>query len=491
MEPCDLPAAQARWLIGAKQLSPVELFDSCARRIARLDHAVNALPTLDLDRGRDAARQAELAVMRGDSLGPLHGLPLGIKDLEDTAGLRTTYGSPIFAEHVPAQDQEMVARLKRAGGIVIAKTNTPEFGAGANTRNAVFGATGNPFDPTRSAAGSSGGSAVALACGMLPLASGSDMGGSLRNPAAFCGIVGFRPSPGVVPNEKRGLGWSHLGTLGPMARHVADVALMLGAMAGDDGRDPLCSAPARAPQGFGGLTDLGGLRVAATEDFGFVPVEAMIRRVFRARLAALRPLFCELRDAHPAHDGAEEAFATLRALNFVAAHEEKCRLTPDRVGPNVRQNTADGLRLGLGDVARAMAIQTKLYRAWQDFFAGGVDVLVSPAITISPRPWRELYPTQLDGVPTTTYFQWLGLAYAVTLVGHPAIAIPLGRDEAGLPFGLQIVGRRGGDQAVLAVAAAIEAAIGEDATLGRPRPDLAALAAAPPISAMEGFRGFD
>jgi Asp-tRNA(Asn)/Glu-tRNA(Gln) amidotransferase A subunit family amidase len=275
-----------------------------------------------------------------------------------------------------------------------------------------------------------------------------------------------------------------------MGRHVADVALMLGAMAGDDARDPLCAAPARGVSGFGGLADLAKLRVAASEDFGFVPVEAMIRRVFRARLAALRPLFAELRDAHPAHDGAEEAFATLRALNFVAAHEEKCRLTPEKVGPNVRQNTADGLRLGLGDVARAMAIQTRLYRAWQEFFAG-IDVLLTPAITITPRPWRELYPTQIDGVATTTYFQWLGLAYAVTLVGHPAIAIPLGRDEAGMPFGLQIVGRRGGDAEVLAVAAAIEAAIGEDATLGRPRPDLAALAAAPPISAMEGFRGFD
>ncbi|MFN7634586.1 MAG: amidase family protein, partial [Acetobacteraceae bacterium] len=217
-EPCDLSAVEARRLIGLRRLSPVELLASCMARIGAVNPAVNAVVAMDEARARDAAEAAEAAVMRGDPLPPLHGLPLGIKDLEETAGLRTTFGSPLYAEHVPARDQGMVARLKAAGGIVLAKTNTPEFGAGANTRNVVYGAPGNPFDPTRSAAGSSGGSAVALATGMVPLASGSDMGGSLRNPAAFNGVVGFRPSPGGVPNEARGLGGSHLGTLGPMAR---------------------------------------------------------------------------------------------------------------------------------------------------------------------------------------------------------------------------------------------------------------------------------
>lgn len=493
---CDLPASEARRLIGLRRLSPVELLESCLARIARINHAVNAVVALDEVRARAAAQAAEAAVMQGDPLPPLHGLPLGIKDLEETAGLVTTFGSPLFADHVPAQDQGMVARLKAAGGIVLAKTNTPEFGAGANTRNVVYGATGNPFDPTRSAAGSSGGSAVALATGMLPLASGSDMGGSLRNPAAFCGVVGFRPSPGVVPNERRGLGWSHLSTLGPMARSVADLALFLSAMAGDDAADPLAyTLPGvKVREGLGAVlprVDLAALRVAATEDFGIAPVEAHIRRVFRNRVVALRPLFAEVVEASPDCRGTDEAFAVLRAVNFVAAHADTLRRFPDKVGPNVRSNVEAGLRLSLADVARAEAEQTRIYHAWQRFFAdSGVRAILSPAITISPRPWRELYPADIDGRPTASYFHWLALAYATTLVGHPSLVLPLGRDEAGFPFGVQIVGRRGADAEVLAIGAAIESALAGDATLGRPVPDLARLAAAPPIAESEGFRSW-
>ncbi len=238
-EPCDLPATELRRLVGARALSPVEVLESCLARIARVNPAVNAVVTLDTDRARAAAREAEAAVTRGDALGPLHGLPVAIKDTEDTAGLRTTYGSPLFAEHVPERDLGVVARLRAAGAVVLGKTNTPEWAAGGNTRNAVHGATGNPFDPTRSAAGSSGGSAAALACGMVPLASGSDTGGSLRNPAAHNGVVGLRPSPGLVPNEKRAFGWLSLSVNGPMARDVGDAALLLSAMASDDARDPL------------------------------------------------------------------------------------------------------------------------------------------------------------------------------------------------------------------------------------------------------------
>jgi Asp-tRNA(Asn)/Glu-tRNA(Gln) amidotransferase A subunit family amidase len=495
-EPCDLSAVEARWLIGLRRLSPVELLASCMARIGAVNPAVNAVVAMDEARARDAARAAEAAVMRGDPLPPLHGLPLGIKDLEETAGLRTTFGSPLYAEHVPARDQGMVARLKAAGGIVLAKTNTPEFGAGANTRNVVYGATGNPFDPTRSAAGSSGGSAVALATGMVPLASGSDMGGSLRNPAAFNGVVGFRPSPGVVPNEARGLGWSHLGTLGPMARSVADLALFLSCMAGDDPRDPLAyTLPGVAVrEGLGAVlprVDLSAIRCAATEDFGIAPTESHVRRVFRGRIERLRPLFGAISQATPDCRGTDEAFATLRAINFVAAHAEKARRAPDKVGPNVLGNVADGLALGLEDCARALSEQTRIYQSWQRFFAeSGVDVILSPGITISPRPWRELYPAEIDGAPTNSYFHWLALAYATTLVGHPSLVIPVGVDEAGLPFGLQIVGRRGADLEVLAIGAALEAALAGEAELARPRPDLGRLAASPPIASAEGFLSF-
>jgi Asp-tRNA(Asn)/Glu-tRNA(Gln) amidotransferase A subunit family amidase len=494
-EPCDLTALDARALIGAKRLSPVELMDSCIARVEAVDHAVNALVARDFERARAAVRAAEQAVMRGDALGALHGLPVGIKDLENTAGLRTTFGSPIFADNVPAKDDRTVACLRAAGAIVLGKTNTPEFGAGANTRNAVYGATGNPFDPKRSAAGSSGGSAVALATGMVPLASGSDVGGSLRNPAAFCGIVGFRPTPGLVATEAHPLGWSPLPVNGPMARTVADVALMLSAMASDDARDPLATTihgrRVRRPEEFSPLPeiDLSTLRVAITPDFGFAPSERIVREAFATKTEALRGVFAVADDATPDCSGADEAFAVLRALGFLAAHEEKVRLRPDDVGPNVRANVEEGRGYSALDAARALTAQTALYRRWQSFFSR-YDVILSPAITISPRPWSELYPREIDGVATKSYFHWLALAYAVTLPGHPAVCLPVGRDAAGMPFGLQIVGPRGGDAFVLGVAAALERLLAGDPATARPMPDLTRLRAAPPISAMPGFLGF-
>ncbi|MEC7397848.1 MAG: amidase family protein, partial [Pseudomonadota bacterium] len=238
-EPCDLSAVEARRLIGRKALSPVELTDSCIARIEAVDGAVNAMVTRCFERAREEAKAAEKAVSRGDELGVLHGLPMGVKDLNVTEGVLTTYGSPIHAENVPAEDERIIAALRRAGAIVIGKTNTPEFGAGANTKNAVFGATGNPFDPTRICGGSSGGSAVALATGMAPICTGSDTGGSLRTPASFCGVVSHRGTPGLVPSDKRGIGLTTYNVQGPMARNVADTSLMLAAMAGNDPCDPL------------------------------------------------------------------------------------------------------------------------------------------------------------------------------------------------------------------------------------------------------------
>jgi len=492
---CDLTARAARALIGAKKLSPVELLESCIGRIEAVDHAVNAMVARDFDRARATARAAEQAVMHGDALGALHGLPVGIKDLENTAGLRTTFGSPLFADNVPATDDRTVVCVRAAGAIVVGKTNTPEFGAGANTRNAVYGATGNPFDPSRSAAGSSGGSAVALATGMVPLASGSDMGGSLRNPAAFCGITGFRPTPGLVATEMRGFGWSPLAVNGPMARTVGDVALMLSVMASDDSRDPLATTihgrQVRRPEDFSPLPeiDLSRLRVAITPDFGFAPTERIVRAAFAEKIATFTSAFARAEEATPDCAGADDAFAVLRAVGFLAAHEEKVRLHPDKVGPNVRGNVADGRAYSAMDVARATTAQTQLYRRWQAFF-GDYDVILTPAISISPRPWSELFPREIDGVATQSYFHWLALAYAVTLAGHPAVCLPVGRDAAGMPFGLQIVGPRGGDAFVLGVAQALERIVAENPSTARPLPDLARLRAAPPISDMPGFIGF-
>ncbi len=495
-EPCDLTAVEARRLIGRKALAPSELLASCIARVEAVDHAVNALVARDFARARTAARAADDAVVHGAPLGPLHGLPLGVKDLEDTAGLRTTYGSPIFRDHVPAEDQRSIAAVRAAGAIVIGKTNTPEFGAGANTRNAVYGATGNPFDPAKSAAGSSGGSAVALATGMVPIATGSDTGGSLRNPAAFCGIVGFRPTPGLVPSERRGLGWSGLSVLGPMARTVPDVCLLLSAQVSDDARDPLATtvfgARVRRAEDFAvpAPIDLARLRVALTPDFGFAPTERHIAEVFAEKTAGLRDVFAIAEDATPDCRDADEAFEVLRALNFLSGHLDKVRTRPDEVGPNVRANVEEGLRYSAADAARAMALQTALYRRWQSFFTR-FDVILTPSITLSPRSWRELYPAEIDGRPTRTYFHWLALAYAVTLAGHPALSLPVGVDRHGMPFGLQIVGPRGGDALVLSVAAELERVLAADAVTARPVPDLARLRTAAPIAGMEGFLGFD
>jgi amidase len=496
MEACDLTAVEARRLIGVKRLSSAELLESCIRRIEAVDHAVNAMVARDFDRARVAAKAADAAVMSGDALGPLHGLPIGIKDLEPTEGLRTTFGSLLFRDNVPANDARLVGAIRAAGAVVVGKTNTPEFGAGANTRNTVYGATGNPFDPSKSCAGSSGGSAVALATGMVPICQGSDTGGSLRNPASFCGVVGFRPTPGLVPTDRRVHGWSGLPVVGPMGRTVADTALLLSGMVGDDACDPLATTvfgkTVRAAGDFyppAGI-DLSELRVALTPDFGFAPTERHIASVFAEKTGLFRHVFGRAEEAAPDCSGSDEVFEVLRSVLFLAGHSEKVRDTPDLVGPNVRANVAEGLRYSAADVARALSLQTVLYHRWQSFFEG-YDVILTPSITISPRSWRELYPAEIDGKPTRTYFHWLAMAYAVTVVGHPAISLPVGVDRTGMPFGLQIVGPRGGDALVLRVAAALEALLAGDARTARPVPDLAALKAARPIAEAEGFIGFD
>lgn len=495
-EPCDLDAVTARRLIGEKKLSASELLESCLARIDAVDHAVNAMVARDDARARAAAKAADAATMRGDELPALHGLPIGIKDLEDVAGLRTTYGSPLFAEHVPAKDQGIVASVRKAGAVIVGKTNTPEWGAGANTRNAVYGVTGNPFDPSRSAAGSSGGSGVVLATNMVPLATGSDTGGSLRNPAAFNGIVGFRPTPGLVPSDKRPLGWNPLSVLGPMARTVPDLCLLLSTMVGDDAVDPLATtihgSKVRRPEDFARPEpcDLASLKVAITPDFGFAPTEKHIREVFADKVGRFSGVFVRAVEATPDCRGSDETFEVLRAVAFLAGQYERVRDMPDKVGPNVRANVEEGLRYGALDITRALKQQTVIYQNWQRFFAD-YDVILTPAITLSPRPWSELYPAEIDGRPTRTYFHWLAMAYAVTIVGHPAISLPVGLDRNGLPFGLQIVGPRGGDAKVLAVAAALESHLAGDPLTARPVPDIAALKAAPKLADSPNFLGFD
>ncbi len=491
-DPADLTAIQARQLISRRKLSPVELTESCIARTEAINPAVNALVAHDFGRMMEDARAAEATVMAGEALGVLHGLPVGVKDMIDVAGLPTTFGSEIFRGNVAVKDDAMVAALRAAGAIVLGKTNTPEWSAGANTRNSVYGATANPHDLAKSCAGSSGGSAVALACGMCPIATGTDVGGSLRNPAAFCGVVGFRPSPGLVPDPLRGLPLLPLSTPGPMARTVADAALLLSVQMRPDRMDPWTSVingrTHARPEDFRLLprVDLSALRVAASEDLGFAPTERLIRNSFRAKTAALDGHFGSLEDAHPDCGGADRAFAVLRALVFLGFHHGLMLKHQDKIGPNVRANIEEGLSYSALDAAEGLSLQGQLYRAWQRFF-DGADYLLTPAVTITPRDWHELYPAEIDAVPTKSYYHWLALAYASTLAGHPSITIPAGRDKAGMPFGLQIIGRRNDDLGTLAVAAELEGLFAADAELRSVPPDLPALEKAPPLNMAEGF----
>lgn len=494
--PADLGALAARQLIARKALSPVELAQACIARVEAIDPAVNALVARDFDGLLADARRAEAAVMAGGPLGALHGLPFGVKDMLDVKGLPTTFGSEVFRDNIATRDDAIVAAMRRAGASPIGKTNTPEWSAGGNTRNRVYGVTANPHDITRSCAGSSGGSAVALACGYAPLATGSDTGGSLRNPAAFCGIVGFRPSPGVVPGDTRAAALIPMPTSGPMARSVADCALMLSVLARPDRADPYTAVIGGRTlwdgADFGRLprVDLSSLRIAVTEDYGFAPTEGLIRDHFRKVLPQLAPVFGTLEDATPDCTDADRIFSVLRAVQFLGVHAKLVDEQPDLVGPNVHDNVAEGRRYSAEDVAQAIFAQGRYYRAWQAFFET-TDYLISPAVTISPRDWHELYPTAIDGVPTKSYYHWLAMAYASTIPGHPSITIPCGRDANGMPFGLQIVGRRHDDLGVLAVAAELEAVIAGIPGLAPRGPDLAALAAAPRLSEAPGFLTFD
>jgi Asp-tRNA(Asn)/Glu-tRNA(Gln) amidotransferase A subunit family amidase len=474
-EPCDLTAVEARRLIGQKALSPVELTDSCIERIEAVDGSVNAMVTRCFERAQSEAKAAEAAVMQGNALGALHGLPMGVKDLNVTEGVLTTYGSPMHAENVPAKDERIIAALREAGAIVIGKTNTPEFGAGANTKNAVFGATGNPFDPSRICGGSSGGSAVALATGMAPICTGSDTGGSLRTPASFCGVVSHRSTPGVVPSDKRGIGLTTYNVQGPMARTVADTSLMLSAMAGNDPSDPL-SGPIDADI-FRTVEDidLSGLRVAWSTDLGCVPVDNDLARIFEDRVGMLASSFksCERRD--PDMADALDVFWVIRGVGFLAGRLDAYKNNRDKLGPNIISNVEAGLKMTAEEIAWANAEQTAIYRRFQEFFKD-IDVLLCPGNSVPPFPVEQLYCDEINGKKTANYVEWLGIASAITLTGHPVTLIPTGLDHTGTPFGMQVVGpRRHSDRFTIGTAAAIERVFQGMPATQRPLPDLAAL----------------
>ncbi len=474
-EPCDLSAVEALEQIHSRQLSPVELFESCVHRIEAVNGTLNAVVASDLDAGIAHARETEQKLISGKPIGLLGGLPTGIKDLEETANLRTTFGSLLYKDFVPDTDDRLSACIRADGGNIFCKTNTPEFGAGGNTVNRVYGATGNPFNPDLTCAGSSGGTAVALATGMMPVATGSDYGGSLRTPAAFCGITGFRPSPGVVPGVAGGGALTPFPVLGPMGRTVADTHLLLRSQAGFDRRDPFsASDKAIAPDLV--AEDLGSIRAAWSVDLDCCPVDAKIREVFLSRVALLKGAFKQCDERAPGMDNVHEVFEVLRGLGFVGAHADRLKNHRDLLGPNVIDNTERGLKLSAEQIAQAYTHQSDIYRDTLEFF-NEVDVLICPAAAVSPFPHSQLTVTEINGETMPTYMRWLALSYVPTTAMCCSCVIPCGLDHAGMPFGIQIVGPCGGDNLVLAVAAGIESLLAADETSRRPVADIAALSA--------------
>ncbi len=473
-ELCDLSAWELKSNIARGDISPVKLLESCITRIEDVNPAVNAVVATCYERARSEAAEAEKAVREDKELPSLHGLPVGIKDLAATEGLRTTYGSPLYADNIPNEDVALVKRLRCAGAIVLGKTNTPEFGAGTNTSNRVYGMTCNPFDTTRTSGGSSGGSAVALAAGMFPLAHGSDTGGSLRNPATWCGVVGFRPTPGLVPYETRSVNYTHFSVQGPMARSVADAALMLTGLASDDSRDPL-AGPVDV-NSFGALDkiDLSSLRVAWSEDLGVAPVDDDIRASFRSVMSSISSVFSSCTKRDPDFAKARDIFWGLRSVTFLANHGERYKEHGDALAPNIIANLKAALGMSVSDIAEAEKGWARIYRAFQDFFHD-IDLFIVPGNATSAFRIEDGIPKQVGGRNMENYMDASLLRSALTLTGHPIIALPAGTDALGLPFGVQIVGPRRGDAFLLAAAAALENHMAGVPELATPKPNLEAL----------------
>jgi amidase len=448
---CAAGAREQARLVRTREVSSRELVQAHLDRIEAVNPEVNAIVTLDPEGALAQADAADRALAAGADPGPVHGLPIAIKDLEDVAGMRTTYGSPLYADHVPAEDSFVVARLRAAGAIVIGKTNTPEWGAGCQTFNPVFGATRNPVDLARTPGGSSGGAAAAVAAGMVPFADGSDLGGSLRNPASFCGVVGLRPTPGRVPALDP-WPWDPRAVLGPIARDAGDAALLLEAMAGPDPRAPLSLAhlSGTAPASV----DPRGLRIAWSERLGDLPIEPEVTAALASQRAALETLGCVVEDAEPLLEGVDEAFETLRALGYAAGLAGDVADRPDAFKPEVRAEVEAGLALGGLQVARALEAQGAAFEAMRAFLRG-YDALALPAAQVVPFDAGTDWPREVAGTPMTGYIEWMRVCSRITLTAHPAVSVPGARTPGGLPVGLQLVGRFGEESILLAIATAL------------------------------------
>ncbi len=458
-ELCFLPAHELASRIRARDFSALEVMDAHIGQIERVNPAVNAIVTFLPEQGRAAAREVDAAFARGEDPGPLAGLPVAHKDLILTKGIRTTFGSPIYKNFVPDTDAIIVERLRKAGAITIGKTNTPEFGAGSQTFNTVFGATRNPYDLSKTCGGSSGGAAAALACGMLPIADGTDLGGSLRNPASFCNVVGLRPSAGRVPGWPSVSGWFPLAVAGPMARTVRDAALMLSAVAGPDPRAPISLAEPGSMFSRPLERDFRGARIAWSADLGGLPMEPEVGRVMQAQRETFSDLGCIVTDATPDLRDADEIFSVLRAWNFELAFGQLLKTKRALMKDTVVWNIEEGARLTGPQVGAAEFKRTQLFHRMREFMQD-YDFLVAPVAQVLPFDVTVPYVTRINDTELQTYIDWMRSCYYITVTGAPALSVPCGFSNGGLPVGLQIIGRYQDDFGVLQIAHAFEQATG-------------------------------
>ena len=454
MDFCHASAKQLARLIRTRKVSATEVMRAFIAQIERVNPKVNAIVTFLPE---EAMKQARALDRRKAFHGPLAGLPIAYKDLVATKGIRTTLGSLVYKDNVPKEDALLVERLQAAGTITLGKTNTPEFGAGSNTFNKVFGATRNPYDLSKTAGGSSGGAAAAVACGMLPFADGSDLAASLRNPGNYCNVIGFRPTPGRVPSWPAANAWDTQPVIGPIARTVEDAAFLLSAMAGPDARAPVSIGEPGSIFAKSLKRNFRKLRVAWTRDFGGLPVEPAVTNVLEKQRKVLESLGCVVEEACPDFTGATEAFETLRAVSFSLRYAPLLKTHRALLKDTVVWNIEQGLALDGGKIGRAEGLRTELYHRMRSFLEK-YEFLLAPVNQLPPFPVETEYPTEIAGVKLGNYLDWMKSCYYVTITSHPAISVPAGFTPEGLPVGLQIVGRYRDDFGVLQLAHAFEQA---------------------------------
>jgi amidase len=449
-----LSAAETARKVRAREVSPVDVLDACMARIERFNPELNAVVTLN-PRARDEAAALEARIARGEDVGPLAGVTVGIKDVTEVAGVRTTYGSPLFADHVPEHDAQVVERLRAAGAVIVGKTNTPEFAAGGNTFNPVFGRTRNPWNPERSAGGSTGGGAAGVASGMFALAQGTDLGGSLRIPASFCGIVGLRPSVGLVPTWPQDFMWDTMQVTGVMGRGAEDVALGLQAVAGASDRAPLAQPVegrdfAAAVRG----AEARGLRVAYCRDIAGIGIDAGVERVCREGALALREAGATVDEIELDLSYGRPAFLALRGLWFVSQlHPHLDKL--EHFGPNVANNVRAGLATSVESLGAAEGARRRIWERFRSFFTE-YDLLLTPTMAVPPFAVEENYPATVGGRQMETYVDWIAPTFVLSLTGLPVASVPAGLDADGMPVGLQVVGPPRGEERALAAASVVQ-----------------------------------